>query len=109
MAAKEAASLTWRGQETVQIAGDCVARGEPVVLRLPAEYHHALFVKLRPDAPRGTPEELDLQDGPGLLATIASIRGLEALAALVDPVSRAQVAVLIRSPDPEIGLLPGNT
>ena len=106
MSVKEVTSLMWRGHLTAELARAALERREPVLIHLPAEYHHALFVKLRPEAPRGTPEEIDVRDSPRLLTTIASIHGLEEFAALVEPAERAGASLMIRSPAPEISLLP---
>lgn len=106
MTAKEVTSLMWRGHQTTELARALLDRHERVLIRLPVEYHHALFVKLCPEAPRGTPEELDVHDGPRLLSTIASIRGLEEFEMLAEPARRAGVSVAIRSPAPEISLQP---
>lgn len=108
MSVREVTSLMWKGHQTAELARAALDRRDPVLIHLPAEYHHALFVKLRPEAPRGTPEEIDVHDGPQLLATIAAIHGLEDFATLVDAAGRAGVSVTIRSPAPEISLRPAD-
>lgn len=108
MTVREITSLMWRGHQTAELARASLDRHERVLIHLPSDYHHALFVTLRPEAPRGTPEELDVHDGPRLLTTIASIRGLEEFSILVEPARRSGVSVTIRSPAPEISLLPSD-
>jgi hypothetical protein len=90
--------LTWRGHETIALIPRLLDQTEQVEIALPADYNHALFHALNPDAPPSAPEDIDASGGPELLADIARIRGLEELATLTGVLSKVQASVRLVSP-----------
>lgn len=98
----ETTRLQWRGEETVTSVRDALARHADVELQLPAEFHHAVYTRLSPDAPAAHGQRLDRSGGAELLAQVAGIAGLSALATLEDAVYRAPARVRILSPVPTI-------
>jgi hypothetical protein len=99
--------LTWRGQETVEAVPPLLDHAEQIEIDLPAGYNHSLFRLLRPDAPPVQLEETDVSGGPQLLASIASIKGLEELSKLIGPLTMARAAVRVSSPPKIVITLPG--
>lgn len=106
MKTEQDVKLDWNGVETVDAARNAVTRRRPLELQLPANYHHALFVRLCPDAKPAQPEILDVTGGPELLAEIAQIDGLREFAGLVPVVSEAKSRVRILSPSPKVTIMP---
>lgn len=94
--------LTWRGRETVDAAQAAIADAHDVEVQLPADFHHAMFVRFYPDAAPGTVEALDVQGGAEILAQAADIRGLDVLAQLQEPVRRRHASVRLVSPSPKL-------
>jgi hypothetical protein len=90
--------LTWRGRETVAILPRLLDQTEQIEIALPADYNHALFHALHPDAPPSAPEDIDSSGGPELLADIARIHGLEELGTLTAALNRVQAGVRLISP-----------
>lgn len=74
--------LLWRGEETIREAVAAVDAGRPVSLTLPANFHHALYGRLRPGDDRSRVETLDVGGGAEILEAMAGVAGLEALRAL---------------------------
>ena len=99
--------LTWRGRETVEALPPLLDHAEQIEIDLPAGYNHSLFRLLRPDAPPVQLEETDVSGGPQLLASIASIKGLEELSKLIEPLTAARAAVRVSSPPKIVITLPG--
>lgn len=99
--------LTWRGRETVESMSPLLGHAEQIEIDLPAGYNHSLFRLLHPDAPPAQSEETNVSGAPQLLANIASIKGLEELGALIEPLDAAQATVQVSSPPKIVITLPG--
>ena len=97
---KAASRLVWAGPATVeQIAENLRARRRTVV-KLPANYHHALSVRLFQSArARGV---MDLSGDARLLERIAALDGLHSLRTLVEPMQEQGTRVRLRSPFPHL-------
>jgi hypothetical protein len=98
--------LDWSGRDTLVAGRAALARGLPVEIHLPANYHHALFARIHPEAAPAGAETLDVQGGPELLAKIAEIDGLQEFGLLFTPASETQARVHIRSPSPTVIVAP---
>lgn len=98
----EPTRLQWRGDETVASMRDALVRHADVELQLPADFHHAVYTRLNPDAAAAHGQRLDMSGGAELLAQVADIAGLSALATLEDAVYRAPARVRVMSPAPTI-------
>jgi hypothetical protein len=98
--------LTWRGHETVAAIHRLVNEAETIEVALPADYNHALFRVLNPQASSADLEDLDTDAGPELLTDIARVRGLEDLAALASVLHDAQASVRIVTPPTLVISLP---
>ena len=90
--------LVWRGHETIEAIPTLLKQAKQIEIELPANYNHALLRTLNPDAPVAGLEDIDASGGPGLLTDIATVNGLEELAALVEILSSAHASVQIVSP-----------
>jgi hypothetical protein len=90
--------LTWNERETIAAVASLLEQAEKIEITLPADYNHALFRTLNPEAPDSALEELDVRSGPGLLTDIAGVRGLERLAALTGILEDAHASVQLLSP-----------
>jgi hypothetical protein len=90
--------LNWNDDETIAAIPDLLMHAQKIEITLPADYNHALFRALHPHAPASEPEELDIHAGPELLADIASVRGLEKLTALAQPLTAAHASLRLLSP-----------
>lgn len=90
--------LTWNGAATTAAIPDLLDLAEQIEITLPANYNHALFRALNPDAPVSALEDLDTRAGPELLADIATVRGPENLAVLTDALIDAQATLHLVSP-----------
>ncbi|MFN2329852.1 MAG: hypothetical protein ABR612_13125 [Chromatocurvus sp.] len=90
--------LVWNGAATTAEIAELLDLAEQIEITLPANYNHALFRTLHPDAPVSALEDLDTRAGPELLADIATVRGLENLAALTDTLIDAQATLHLLSP-----------
>lgn len=102
----EVIRLMWGGRETAAHVLDALQRDANVEIALPGSMHHALFSHLFPDATTAIPEQLDIAGGAELIATLATLAGLEALAELTDPLARAGYRMQLRSPGPVLSLIP---
>lgn len=102
----EVIKLTWAGQETVGAAAEALQRRAKVDIALPASMHHALFCRLNPEADAAEPEEVDIDSGVELIATLSTFDGLETLSALVGPLIRLGYRLHMRSPGPVLYLIP---
>lgn len=98
MADNTQAEFTWRGRETVDAVLGSLTPPARIAIVLPANYNHALFVHLHPEAAAPQPEELNLEGDVTLLREIARVRGLEDLADLVDPLAALNAVVGVLSP-----------
>ncbi|HVW63485.1 MAG TPA: hypothetical protein VHB01_00610 [Nitrosospira sp.] len=90
--------LPWHGQETIARAPRLLDQARQVKITLPANYNHSLFSVFHPGAPPGHPEVVDISGGRELLATVASIKGLEGIARLADGLPAKGVMVQVVSP-----------
>jgi len=106
MAKTEVIRLTWGGRETVASTTEALLRYAKVEIALPASMHHALFRRLYPDADVAEPEEVDVAGGAELIATLATLEGLEAMAGLAEPLTRSGYRLHLRSPGPVLSLIP---
>ena len=90
--------LNWNDDETIAAIPDLLMHAHQVEITLPADYNHALFRALHPDAPASEPEVLDIHAGPEVLADIAHVRGLEKLTGLAEPLAAAHASLHVLSP-----------
>jgi hypothetical protein len=109
MANSEVIKLTWGGRETAASTIEALLRHAKVEIALPASMHHALFRRLYPDADVADTEEVDVVGGAELIASLATLDGLQALAELDEPLSRSGYRLHLRSPSPVLSLLPPET
>ncbi len=98
MAESRETEFTWRGKETVDAVLDNLVPSGRVEIVLPVNYNHALFASLDPEADSAQTEELDIEGDVMLLRKIAELRGLEDLAALIEPLSGMSARVTVLSP-----------
>lgn len=98
--------IEWKGIETVAAARGMVLGHRPVEIHLPANYHHALFVRLRSSNAPAQPEMLDITGGPELLTEIARIDGLKDFDDLAPTVSETGSRIHVVSPSPKIAIIP---
>lgn len=98
----EAASLSWRGAETIADAKGAIADRADIALNLPADFHHAVCVHLMPPAQGPRPAAVKIEGGAELLARLAEIHGLESIAELEAPVAQAHARVCVLSPSPTV-------
>ena len=106
MAETEVIKLTWGGRETAAGTTEALLRRAKVEIVLPSSMHHALFRRLYPDADAAHPEEVNIAGGVELIATLATLDGLEAMAGLAEPLSRAGYQLHLHSPSPMLLLIP---
>ncbi|MBE0626499.1 MAG: hypothetical protein IH606_16995 [Burkholderiales bacterium] len=90
--------LVWHGTETAHAAAQAIAGGRQVKITLPANFHHALFVRVHPAQSAASMEILDVSGGAELLRTVALVAGLEALDRLAAPLERAAYRVHLADP-----------
>lgn len=90
--------LNWKDDETIAAIPELLMHAQQIEITLPADYNHALFRALHPDASASEPEELDTHAGPEVLADIASVRGLEKLTGLIEPLAAAHASLHVLSP-----------
>lgn len=90
--------LTWQGQKTVETIPKLLTEAEQIEVSLPVDYNHALFCTLHPDVSVAELEKIDVSGGTELLTQIASVRGLEELAALAEHLNSTNISVRIISP-----------
>src|SRR3569832_2966097 len=90
--------LKWEGVETIKAIEPVLGQPCLIELALAANYHHAIFCQLHPDAPPGPLEVLQEQGGGELLATLGGVEGLQPLAQLADAVTQAKGTVKIGQP-----------
>lgn len=90
--------FAWRGKETVDAILASLAPPARVEIVLPENYNHALFACLNPEADTAQTEELDIEGDVVLLRKVASLRGLEDLAVLIEPLSGLAATVAVLSP-----------
>lgn len=98
MADNTQAEFIWRGRETVDAVLASLTPPARIEIVLPANYNHALFAQLNPKAEAAQPEELNLEGDVSLLREITQVRGLEALADLIGPLSTLNAVIGVLSP-----------
>lgn len=99
-------AMRWDGAHSVKAARSAIASGSQVEIELPLEDHYALYRHLHPGPARGGAEEIDVSGGAELLASIATVAGLEEMRHLQAAVQRARYSVRLTSPEPLLRLLP---
>lgn len=109
MVITEMIKLTWGGHETAASTNDALLRRAKVEIALPSSMHHALFRHVYPDADAADTEEVDVAGGAELIATLASIEGLQAMAELAEPLARSGYRLHLHSPSPVLVLIPPQT
>ena len=90
--------LTWQGDATVDRIPALLDQADRIQIALPAEYNHALFRTLHPNASDAAVESIDINAGPEILDAVAKVGGLESLANLTAILTRAHASVTLRSP-----------
>ena len=88
----------WRGEETIRQVQPLIGTAERIEIELPANYNHALFSRFHPDSAPDELEQLDIRGDAHLLGDIAEIKGLEAIAALVQRARETAASVRLISP-----------
>jgi hypothetical protein len=106
MATIEVIKLTWGGRETAACVVEALLRHAKVEIELPSSMHYALFRRLNPDADEAEPEEVNVAGGSEVIATLATLDGLQAMAELEEPVVRSGYRLHLRSPGPMLSLIP---
>lgn len=102
-----ATRIQWNTPDAVEQAETALRKGAPVEITLPADFHHALFTHVHPDAGPGDPEHIDENGGGELIRRIAEVRRLQPLARLAEAAEAARARVRVQSPAPRIIILPG--
>jgi hypothetical protein len=97
---KARAPLRWRGAETVREIAKRVGRGEQALVLLPPGFHHALCV--RAGADERSHGLVDVALDAESFERLTHIRGLRELAALREPLERADMSVRLRTPPPQL-------
>jgi hypothetical protein len=90
--------LPWRGQETITNTPRLLDKARQVKITLPANYNHSLFSVFHPGAQPGNTEVVNVSGGPELLATVASIKGLDGIARLADELPAGELNIQVVSP-----------
>lgn len=97
--------FTWRGKQTVDEILSRLTPPARVEIMLPENYNHALFAVLSPEAnvaqteaANARTEALKIEGDVALVTKVAKIRGLEDLAALIEPLSKLEATVTVLSP-----------
>ncbi|TAK87515.1 MAG: hypothetical protein EPO20_04240 [Betaproteobacteria bacterium] len=98
-------ALRWEGPQSVKAARSAIAAGSQVEIELPLEDHYALYRHLHPEATRAA-DQLDASGGAELLASIASVAGMEDVLKLRAAIQRAHYRVRVTSPEPLLTLIP---
>lgn len=98
MAETNGTVFSWRGKETADAILASLVPPARVEIVLPANYNHALFAGLNPETDAAQTEELNIEGDVMLLRKVAGLRGLEDLAALIEPLSGLAATVTVLSP-----------
>jgi hypothetical protein len=99
--------LPWRGHETIESIPALLSKAQRIEITLPPNYNHALFSVLHSHEPPAQLEDINASGGPELMATIASVSGLEEFTALTPVLAEANAGVQVLSPAKIFILLPG--
>jgi hypothetical protein len=105
--AKPRSRLVWRGTKTVQEIVNRLHERERILLVLPAGFHHAVSVHLVGDGETHGPANVAC--GDAAVERIARIKGLRELLELREPLARAGMSALVRTPPPQILFFPRDT
>lgn len=100
------AKLIWHGHETIESIAPLLDTADQIEITLPSNYNHSLFSMLHPGEPPAQLEKIQASGGPELLGDIASIKGLEELKTLIDPLTAAKAKVEVVSPPRIVITLP---
>lgn len=90
--------LIWRGAEILVEVSAAIDAGRQVEITLPANFHHALFVRLQKHNAAVDVERLDETGTAELVHAIAGVAGLEDLDRLVAPLRRRNYVVHLADP-----------
>jgi hypothetical protein len=100
---KPSVRVSWRGEESLEQILTAMENGERILVTLPAGFHHAVTARLSGGSPiTGRVEATSA----AALDSLALIQGLQELALLRGPAERTGMAVLVRTPPPQIVLYP---
>ncbi|MBA4143737.1 MAG: hypothetical protein H0X43_12235 [Nitrosospira sp.] len=100
--------LPWHGHETIESIPSLLETAQEIEITLPSNYNHSLFSLLHPDEPAAQLENIDASGGPELLAEVASVKGLEELSSLIEPLTAALAKVHVLSPPKILITLPAS-
>jgi hypothetical protein len=98
--------LPWHGHETIESIPSLLDTAQEIEITLPSNYNHSLFSVLHPGEPPAQLEKIEASGGPELLADIASVKGLEEMKTLIDPLAAAKAKVRVVSPPKIVITLP---
>ena len=90
--------MHWSGTVSAREIKSMLGQADQFEIQLAPEYNHVLYSRLHSAKAQAGSENIDKTGGVELLEKIADIQGLEALAELVAPLSRAGASVHIESP-----------
>ena len=90
--------LIWQGAATQIEASAAIDAGRQVEITLPANFHHALFVRLHTHEAAVEVERLDETGNAELVRAMAGLAGLEDLHRLVAPLQRRNYQVRLADP-----------
>jgi hypothetical protein len=101
---KVRARLRWKGKESVQEILARLDDRERMLLLLPAGFHHTVSVAVSGDRELHGPVDVALDNAA--FQRLVRIRGLRALAELREPLADAAMDVRLRTPPPQILIIP---
>ena len=98
-------ALRWDGPHAVKAAREAIAAGSRVEIELPLEDHYALYRHLHPESTRAA-DRIDESGDAELIASIATVAGMEEIRHLQAALRRARYSVRLTSPAPLLTLIP---
>lgn len=98
--------LPWHGHETVESIPALLNDALEIEITLPANYNHSLFSLLHGGESPGRVEDIRASGSPRMLAEIASMKGLEELSSLIEPLTVAGAKIQVLSPPKIVITLP---
>ena len=101
-------SLPWHGHETIESIPALLDDALQIEITLPVNYNHSLFSLLHGDDAPGRVENIRASGSPQLLADITSVKGLEELSSLIEPLTAAGAKVQVLSPPRIVITLPAD-
>jgi hypothetical protein len=101
-------SVPWRGRETIESVPALLDDALQIEITLPVNYNHSLFCLLHGGDAPGRVENIRASGSPQLLAEIASVKGLEELSSLIEPLAAAGAKVQVLSPPRIVITLPAD-